>query len=99
MGYRSVSQGDEEKPETRKEPVQILRRTDCRHIIVRATVQYTQLCQETIGGLFAEISKSSVELSVAEKIWLLIIEVINVIAEELNCDAIVLTEQIISNDK
>lgn len=54
---------------------------------------------ETIGGLFAEISKNSVELSVAEKIWLLIIEVINVIAEVLNCDAMVLTEQIISNDK
>ena len=41
---------------------------------------------ETIGGLFAEITKDSVELSVAEKIWLLIIEVINVIAEVLNCD-------------
>ena len=54
---------------------------------------------ETIGGLFAEISKNSVELSVAEKIWLLIVEVINVIAEVLNCDAMVLTEQVISNDK
>ena len=54
---------------------------------------------ETIGGLFAEISKNSVELSVAEKIWLLIVEVINVIAEVLNCDAMLLTEQIISNDK
>ena len=48
---------------------------------------------------FAEISKNSVELSVAEKIWLLIVEVINVIAEVLNCDAMVLTEQVISNDK
>ena len=47
----------------------------------------------------AEISKNSVELSVAEKIWLLIVEVINVIAEVLNCDAMVLTEQVISNDK
>ena len=54
---------------------------------------------ETIGGFFAEISKSSVELSVAEKIWLLIVEVINVIAEILNCDVMILTEQIISNDK
>ena len=54
---------------------------------------------EPIGGLFAEISKNSVELSVAEKIWLLIVEVINVIAEVLNCDAMVLTEQVISNDK
>jgi predicted small secreted protein len=32
-------------------------------------------------------------------IWLLIVEVINVIAEVLNCDAMVLTEQVISNDK
>ena len=54
---------------------------------------------ETIGGLFAEITKNSVELSVAEKIWLLIVEVINVIAEAFNCDAMALTEQIISNDK
>ena len=54
---------------------------------------------ETIGGLFAEITKDSVELSVAEKIWLLIIEVINVIAEVLNCDIMVLMEQVISNDK
>ena len=36
--------GDEAKPETRKEPVQRLRRTDCRHIIVRTIVQYIQLC-------------------------------------------------------
>ena len=68
------------------------------------TVQYFQLCQthesyETIGGVLAEISKNSVELSVAERIWLLIVEVISVIAEVLNCDPMVLTEQIISNDK
>jgi len=54
---------------------------------------------ETIGGLFAEITKNSVELSVAERIWLLIIEVINVIAEVLNSDTMALTEQVISNDK
>jgi len=54
---------------------------------------------ETVGGLFAEITKGSVELSVAERIWLLIVEVINVIAEALNCDAIALTEQVISDDK
>ena len=54
---------------------------------------------ETIGGLFAEITKNSVELSVAERIWLLIVEVINVIAEALNCYTMALTEQVISNDK
>ena len=43
-------------------------------------LQYNILCYvkrnesyETIGGLFAEITKNSVELSVAEKIWLLIV--------------------------
>ena len=54
---------------------------------------------ETIGGLFAEITKNSVELSVAERIWLLIVGVINVIAEILNCDTMALTELVISNDK
>ena len=54
---------------------------------------------KTIGGLFAEITKNSVELSVTERIWLLIVEVINVIAEVLNCDIMLLTEQVISNDK
>ena len=54
---------------------------------------------ETIGVLFAEITKNSVELSVAERIWLLIVGVINVIAEVLNCDTMALTEQVISNDK
>ena len=42
------------------------------------------------GGCFAEITKGSVELSVAERIWLLIVEVVNVIAEAINCDAIAL---------
>ena len=104
MGYWSRSQEDETEPETRKEPVQGLCRTDCWRIIVRLAVQL--LCYvkrnesyETIGGLFAEITKNSVELSVAEKIWLLIVEVINVIAEAFNCDAMALTEQIISNDE
>lgn len=39
-------------------------------------------------------SKNSVELSIAEKIWQLIVEVINVIAEILNCDAMALIENI-----
>ena len=64
-------------------------------------LSYVKRCESygTIGGLFAEITKNSVELSVAERIWLLIVEVINVIAEVLNCDTITLTEQVISNDK
>lgn len=64
-------------------------------------LSYVKRCKsyETIGGLFAEITKNSAELSVTEKIWLLIVEVVNVIAEALNCDTMALTEQVISNDK
>ena len=36
---------------------------------------------------------------VAEHIWLLIIEVINVFAEALNFNTMILTKQAISNDK
>lgn len=64
-------------------------------------LSYVKRCEsyETIGGLFTEITKNSVEFSVVERIWLLIVEFINVIAEILNCDTMTLTEQIISNDK
>lgn len=44
---------------------------------------------DTIGGLIAEITKDSVELSAAENIWLQIVEVINVIAEVINYDTMV----------
>ena len=47
----------------------------------------------------ADGQRNSAELSVTEKIWLLIVEVVNVIAEALNCDTMALTEQVISNDK
>ncbi len=54
---------------------------------------------ETLGGLFEDVTKGSAELSVAEKLWLMIIEVIGVIAEALNCDADSLMEQAINNDE
>ena len=54
---------------------------------------------ETVGGLLAEVTKNSAEFSVAERIWLLIIEVIVVISEALNCDAMALTEHVILDDK
>ena len=54
---------------------------------------------ETIGGLFAEIKQEGVELSVAERIWLLIMEVINVFAAIFELDVMTLTKQILSNDK
>lgn len=49
---------------------------------------------ETIGRLFAEVTKGADELSVTEKIWLLIVEIVNIIAETLQADAMVLTEKL-----
>lgn len=42
---------------------------------------------ETIGGLFREITDQTVELSVTEKIWGLIVKVISVIAEFFSTDS------------
>lgn len=47
---------------------------------------------ETLGGLFAEATKGTAELSVAEEIWLMIQEVVGVIAEALGCDDMSLIE-------
>ena len=52
---------------------------------------------ETIGGLFAEVTGETVELSVAQRIWGLIVEVINVIAGFLACDPFELIENVINN--
>jgi len=53
---------------------------------------------ETIGGLFAEVTGDTVELSVAQRIWGLIVEVINVIAEFISCDPFELIENVINNN-
>ena len=53
---------------------------------------------ETIGCLFREVTKESVELSVAQKIWGLIVEAINVIAEFIACDPFELIENVINNN-
>ena len=53
---------------------------------------------ETIGGLFVEITGETIELTVVQRIWGLIIEVINVIAEFLSCDPFELTENVINNN-
>ena len=53
---------------------------------------------ETIGGLFAEITGETVELSVAQRIWGLIVEVINVIAGFIACDPFVLIENVINDN-
>ena len=48
---------------------------------------------ETIGGLFTELTGETVELTVIQIIWGLIIKVINVIAEFISYDPFELTEQ------
>lgn len=53
---------------------------------------------ETIGGLFAELTGETLELTVVQRIWGLIIEVINVIAEFFSCDPFELTENVINNN-
>jgi len=53
---------------------------------------------ETIGGLFAEVTGETLELTVIQRIWGLILEVINVIAEFISCDPFELTENVINNN-
>ena len=53
---------------------------------------------ETIGGLFREITQSSVELTVTEKIWGILMEVIQTIAEAFNFDQDEMMRAIINNN-
>jgi len=53
---------------------------------------------ETIGSLFTELTGETVELTVIQRIWGLIIKVINVIAEFISCDPFELTENVINNN-
>ena len=50
---------------------------------------------ETMGSLFTELTGETVELSVAPRIWGLIVEVINVIAEFVSCDPFELIQNVI----
>lgn len=54
---------------------------------------------ETIGGLFSNIYQGVQELTVVEKIWSIIVEVVGVIAELTGADEDKLMIQIIENDK
>lgn len=54
---------------------------------------------ETIGGLFEEVTGETVELSVAQRIWGLIVEVINVIAGFISCDPFELIENVINKNE
>ena len=50
---------------------------------------------ETIGGLF----KDAYELTVVEKIWLIIVEVVGIVAELTGADEDTLMRQLIENNK
>ena len=54
---------------------------------------------ETIGGLFAEIYDGVHELTVVEKIWGIILEVVVVIAELTGADSKELIRQVIESNK
>lgn len=54
---------------------------------------------ETIGGLFKDVYAGVYELTVVEKIWLIIIEVVAIVAELTGADEESLMRQLIENDK
>ena len=54
---------------------------------------------ETIGGMFREISDGIHEVTVVEKIWTIILEVVAVIADMLDLDEKTLLTQIIEDDR
>lgn len=54
---------------------------------------------ETIGGLFNDIFAGIHELTVIEKIWAIIVEVVALVAELTGADEEVLMIQIIENDR
>ena len=61
---------------------------------IKRTLDY-----DTIGGLFGDMYLGVHELTVVEKIWAIIIEVVAVVAEITDTDSDELTIQIIENDK
>ena len=54
---------------------------------------------ETIGGLFKDMYAGVYELTVVEKIWLIIVEVVGIVAELTGADEDTLMRQLIENDK
>ena len=61
---------------------------------IKRTLDY-----DTIGGLFGDMFFGVRELTVVEKIWAIILEVVVVVAELIGADSDELTIQIIENDK
>ena len=61
---------------------------------IKKTLDY-----DTIGGLFEDVYMGVHELTVVEKIWGIIVEVVAVVAELIGADSEELTMQVIENDK
>lgn len=67
-------------------------------MVFRTALKRT-LDYDTIGGLFGDMYPGVHELTVVEKIWAIIIEVVAVVSELIGADSDELTIQIIENDK
>ena len=52
---------------------------------------------ETIGGLFAEVTKETLELSVADKIWVAIVDILLDIAERYSIEETLFNDYINRN--
>ena len=83
-------------------PGKELYRTDSQYLSV---LQYNILgyvkrfnSYETIGGLFADVTSGTKELSTVEKIWLLVMEVVAEIAEQVSADCNGLMESAINGN-
>lgn len=53
---------------------------------------------ETIGGVFRDVTQASVELTVTEKIWGILIDVLQTIAEAFHFDQDEMMRAIINNN-
>lgn len=69
-------------------------------------MQYNTLCSvkrfeayETIGGLFKEVTKDTLELSVADKIWAAIVDILLDIAEHYSIDETLLLNDYINGNR
>jgi hypothetical protein len=54
---------------------------------------------ETLGELFRATQKDSLQLSISEKIWMTIIEIVSHLSEILNLDSETLMENIFSDNE
>ena len=61
---------------------------------IKRTLDY-----DAIGGFFEDVYMGVHELTVVEKIWGIIVEVVAVVAELIGADSDELTMQVLENDK